>query len=481
MVNKQEHTPLMDALMAYEKDQPISFHVPGHKGGSIFHEKGKGVFQQFLRIDATEVEGLDDLHTPEDAILQAEQLLSELYGTQKSYFLVNGTTCGNLAMILGNCAEGDIVLVQRNCHKSILNGLKLAKVKPVFLRNEINDEWAVAEGLSVEIVKKALKQYAEVKALILTYPTYYGVANELEEIIAVAHEHKVKVLVDEAHGAHFIVGDPFPKSSLQCGADFVVHSAHKTLPAMTMGSYLHVNHTISDYKRVEMYLRMLQSSSPSYPIMASLDLARSFLGTFTKRDAQYTLEKISAFKEALASIEGIKVLRQESTPIDPLKITLQTDGTFSGVQLQEKLVDFRVYSEMADPRNILLILPLLKKGQNYPFKEAVSIIKKAVAYLKDTHKALKSIHIDKEIGDISELQLSFTEMETRNKLVWPMHHSVGCIAAETIVPYPPGVPYLIDGEEITASKMAYLQHMIDIGIRFQGGTYLNDQSILIYE
>ena len=121
----------MEALLAFKKEDTISFHVPGHKNGRIFHGQGKSLFQQVLQIDATELDGLDDLHAPEKVILQAEQLLSELYDTQKSYFLVNGTTCGNLAMILGNCGEGDIVLVQRNCHKSILNGLKLAKAKPI--------------------------------------------------------------------------------------------------------------------------------------------------------------------------------------------------------------------------------------------------------------------------------------------------------------------------------------------------------------
>ena len=481
MINKQERTPLMEALLAFKKEKPISFHVPGHKNGRIFHEQGKSLFQHILQIDATEVEGLDDLHAPEGAILQAEQLLSEVYGTQKSYFLVNGTTCGNLAMILGNCGEGDTALVQRNCHKSILNGLKLAKVNPIFLRNELNEEWKVAEGLSVNVVKKALKYYSDAKVLILTYPTYYGVANNIEEIITLAHDHNVTVLVDEAHGAHFIAGTPFPKSSLAYGADYVVHSAHKTLPALTMGSFLHVNHRIDDFKQVEMYLRMLQSSSPSYPIMASLDLARSFIGTLTEKDLSYCSKIADNFRKRLSDIEGINVLQHKNVQMDFLKVTLQTDGSFTGIQLQEELNRKGLYNELADPRNVLLILPLLKEKEEYPFEEAVKIIKTAVANLKCNSNPAKYLYIDEGIEDLSELQISFREMETRNKIVVPLTDAMNCIAAETIVPYPPGIPYLMDGEIITDSKLAYLQQMIDMDIRFHGGTYLSDQSILIYE
>ena len=481
MINRQEHAPLMEALMAFKKEKPISFHVPGHKNGRIFQEQGRDIFDHILKVDATEVEGLDDLHAPEGAIREAEQLLSDVYGTQKSYFLVNGTTCGNLAMILGNCKEGDIVLVQRNCHKSILNGLRLAKVKPIFLRNELNEEWGVAEGLSVRTVKKALSRYNGVKAIILTYPTYYGTANEIEEIIAIAHEHEVTVLVDEAHGAHFIAGTPFPKSSLTYGADYVVHSAHKTLPAMTMGSYLHVHRRVSDYHQVEMYLHMLQSSSPSYPIMASLDLARVFLGTITKQDLNYCSVMADKFKTKLSEIEGIKVLQHDRAETDLLKLVLQTDGSFTGFQLQKMLNQHHLYSELADPKNVLFILPLLKDNADYPFDEAVQIIKSSVSQLRGNGQLEEPLRIENEIEDITELKISFKEMEIRNKKIVPLKNAANCIAAETIIPYPPGIPYIMDGEMITEGKLAYLQQIIEMDVHFHGGLYLKDRQILIYE
>ncbi|WP_050613534.1 aminotransferase class I/II-fold pyridoxal phosphate-dependent enzyme, partial [Bacillus testis] len=368
---KQEHTPLYDALKRFADEKPVSFHVPGHKNGQVFLDKGNDYFGQILKLDGTELEGLDDLHEPEGVIKEAEELLSALYDSQQSFFLVNGSTVGNLAMVLGTCKAGDTVLVQRNCHKSIMNALELARVKPVFLSPRYNDEWGTAEEVEFTTVQSALDTYVDAKALILTYPTYYGIGEDLTETIHLAHEHGVQVLVDEAHGAHFIAGEPFMKSSLAMGADYVVQSAHKTLPAMTMGSYLHIGQNCRFPHNIKEYLQILQSSSPSYPIMASLDLARSFLGTLTKEDLDYTKSCIEAFKKELSALEGIKLLQPARGSADLLKAVLQSDGTYSGFTLQEELRKEHIYTELADIRNVLLVLPILKAGQDYPFEQMV--------------------------------------------------------------------------------------------------------------
>ena len=479
-MSKQGDTPLLDALNKYRKEEPISFHVPGHKNGHIFSDKGIDTYQSLLQIDTTELEGLDDLHAPEGPILQAQQLLSSLYNTQKSYFLINGSTCGNLSMIMGTCSEDDIVLVQKNCHKSVLHALRLAKARPIFLHTMINNEWKTAEGLDPVIVHRALKQYKNIKALILTYPSYYGVGSNIEKIITLAHKFGVKVLVDEAHGAHFI-GEPFLKSSLSYGADIVVQSAHKTLPAMTMGAYLHINKEVMDYKSVEQYLRIFQSSSPSYPIMASLDLARFFLATLTKADLQYTKEKILYFREQLSFIEGIKVLGHNEKTFDILKLTIQTNGTFSGYEFQSELKKYGIYSELADPHNILLVLPILKVGQKFPYMQAVNIIKEVASYLQRESKLANVDVYMEDTKSITELEISFAEMATRNKVQVTLNNSIGNIAAEMITPYPPGVPFLMDGEIITRKKVEYLKYMIGLGVKFHGGDLLKKDSILVYE
>ena len=477
----QEKTPLFDALLAYVQELPVSCHVPGHKNGAIFHEAGKGIYEQLLKIDATEVDGLDDLHAPEGPILEAQLLLSQLYKSDRSYFLINGSTCGNLAAVMGVCDEEDVVLVQRNCHKSVLHGLMLAKAKPIFLKTIYNEEWGIAEGISPQTVKAALKMYPQAKALILTYPNYYGVGEYIEELITLAHQSDLTVIVDEAHGAHFVAGKPFMSSSLIYGADYVIQSAHKSLPAMTMGSYLHMNYGAKNMEKVESYLRMLQSSSPSYPIMASLDLARSFVGTLSKADVEYTRENISTFINQLNKVDGLKVMQRPENICDILKVTIQTDGTFTGYELQSKLNEQGVYVELADPRNILLVLPILKVGQDYSYARIVNAIPKAVALLKVEERE-KYIFPVIEDGDVmTELALSFSEMNSRQTKLIELALAENYIAAETITPYPPGIPYIMNGERLSKRKIAYLQNMLRLGAKFHGGIQLKaKQQILVY-
>jgi arginine/lysine/ornithine decarboxylase len=235
-MNKQTRIPLYEALIHYKNTNEISFHVPGHKSGVVLNQQSQNIFKELLKIDATEISGLDDLHSPEGVIKEAEELLAALYQVKKSFFLVNGSTVGNLAMILSVCEKDDVILVQRNCHKSVLNAIKLAKARPVFLEPEYNSEWKTSTGVAEKIVEKAISLYPNAKAVVLTYPNYYGMVYDLKSIIDLAHLKNIPVLVDEAHGPHFIIGEPFPASAIQLGADMVVHSAHKTLPAMTMGS-----------------------------------------------------------------------------------------------------------------------------------------------------------------------------------------------------------------------------------------------------
>ncbi|MEH7549767.1 MULTISPECIES: aminotransferase class I/II-fold pyridoxal phosphate-dependent enzyme [Bacillaceae] len=468
-MKNQLETPLYNALKGHLSNNPVSFHVPGHKYGEIAAYKQDDFFKGILKIDVTELTGLDDLHSPEGAIREAEELLSELYKTKKSYLLVNGSTVGNLAMIMAACAEGSIVLVQRNCHKSVLNALKLAKARPVFLEPEVNQEWKVAAGISTQTVQKAINQYPDAKAIILTYPNYYGMVYDLKGIIDLAHQHHIPVLVDEAHGPHLIIGDPFPASALQLGADLVVHSAHKTLPALTMGSFLHVNSNLVDFKRVEEYLGIFQSSSPSYPIMASLDISRHYLAAYEQEDVHFLLSEIQSFKEALAKIESIKVLTYPKNIGDPLKITIQSKSDLTGFQLQKRFEANGIYTELADPYNVLFILPLLKKGQVYPLSETAAEIKSALYGLP-----FNDIIEEIPTGDerISELAISYSEMEKLNVMEVKIERASGLVCADTIIPYPPGIPLLMKGERITSGKIGQLNRLLQTGARFQGDASL---------
>ena len=357
-----------------------------------------------LSIDVTELTGLMILHSPFECIDEAQQLLAEVYGVHKSYFLINGSTVGNLAMILSCCGEHDIVLVQRNCHKSIINGLKLAGANPVFLNPWIDEVHNVPVGVHDEIIKEAITKYSNAKALILTHPNYYGMGIDLEASIAYAHAHKIPVLVDEAHGAHFCIGDPFPKSALVYGADIVVHSAHKTLPAMTMGSYLHINSRLVSEEKVSSYLSMLQSSSPSYPIMASLDIARFAIAVIKEEGHDEIVEFLRRFKEGLRSIPQIAILQYPSQ--DELKVTVQTRCQLSGYELQSVFEKVGIYTEMADPYNVLFILPL---QVNEGYMKAIEIIRLAMQQYKVKDKTASIRYTYK--GEISPLPYTYKQLE----------------------------------------------------------------------
>lgn len=475
----QLQTPLFNALEKFNKLKKISYHVPGHKNGHVFLERGNEIYHSLLSIDATELTGLDDLHAPEGPILEAEMLLADLYHVKKSYFLVNGSTVGNLAMILATCTVGDTVIVQRNCHKSILHGLMLANVKPVFVTPGCEGKWGIASGIDAEVVSNALTLYPETKAIILTYPNYYGLAGDLSKIAAMAHEKNIPLLVDEAHGAHFILGNSFPKSALSFGADIVVQSAHKTLPAMTMGSYMHVNSSLIDPQKVEFYLQMLQSSSPSYPIMGSLDLARAYLASYTEKDQQLLMNKISQFKQDLAAINEIELLEPSAEyNKDPLKITIQSKRGISGFELQSLLEEKGIYTELADARNVLFVLPLLKKDTDYPFHQTVHLIANAV-------KGQIGNHIDvinyKKSNEITALSISYAEMKQTITKQVPFHEAIGKISSEMVIPYPPGIPLIMAGELITEEKINSLMNLLALHCRFHGGTFIKEGKLIVYD
>jgi arginine/lysine/ornithine decarboxylase len=472
----QLKTPLYDQLILHTAKKPISLHVPGHKYGTVFGEQRYTYFQEFLKLDVTELTDLDDLHSPEGVILEAENLLSQLYGVTKSFFLVNGTTVGNLAMMMAVLKENDVVLVQRNCHKSVLNGVELTQAKAVFLDPVFHQEWGVAGSVSIETIQDALNRYSNVKALILTYPNYYGMANELEKIIALAHARCIPVLVDEAHGAHFISGGSFPKSAVQLGADIVVQSAHKTLPAMTMGSFLHFNSKLIRIESIEKYLRILQSSSPSYPIMASLDLARSYLATYKDGDHIYLIDQIQHFKEKLMELGNVKVLGYDGEG-DLLKITLQTKTILSGFQMQAAFEKQGIFTELADPYNVLLVLPLLKKDRHFPFNQIIEGIDRSLKGVQHKKPMIK-------IGDykptISTLAMSQEEVKQSKTIKVSLTDALGEIAAETIIPYPPGIPLLFPGERITLPIIEQIKYLVELGAKFQGSKHIFQHQLYVF-
>lgn len=471
----QEKRPLVEALEKFHKNSPISFHVPGHKNGLLSNLPE--LIRDSMQYDLTELNGLDDYHHPEEAIKEAEQLLTKLYNTDESFFLVNGTTIGNLAMIYATCQYGEQIIVQRNAHKSIFHAIELVGAEPIFVSPKWDEQSKTASYVSLEVIEEAIQQFPFVKAVVLTYPNYYGVSSpDLENIIRLCHKLQMPVLVDEAHGAHFQTHKGFPKSALLYGADIVVQSAHKTLPALTMGSFLHIRSQFIDSKKVNKYLRMLQSSSPSYLILASLDDARSYVERYSPMDFKQLMDRREVFIQALETIPLIKVVQVD----DHLKLLIRV-GKYSGFQVQQAFEKQNIYVELADPHQVLLILPLLKVEHEYAFAEIRKRIKHAVDKLKKEIPDLKNNVFHMEQRSISTLQMSMEQLSDKQGEWIPYVRTIGRIAKGMIIPYPPGIPLILPGEKITVPILTELEEWIEKGALFQGEHRLEEKLIYVVE
>ncbi|MFG6150796.1 aminotransferase class I/II-fold pyridoxal phosphate-dependent enzyme [Halobacillus sp. B23F22_1] len=468
MQHKGQKTPLYDRLMEHIKQDPLSFHVPGHKFGEIFPLKEKNTFKEILSIDATEITGMDDLHAAEEVIDEAQQLAADFFGADETYFLVNGSTSGNLAAILASCRPGDHVLVQRNCHKSIMHGIELAGAHPVFFTPEYEHETKRYTWIDESIIQEALHHHPRMAAVILTYPDYFGRTYPIEKVIEAIHAYNIPVIVDEAHGVHFSLGAPFPKSSLQVGADIVVQSAHKMAPAMTMSSFLHTLGSRVNKSRLTYYLQVFQSSSPSYPLMASLDVARVFLESFKEREKEKLLPYIAEIREAFNEVEAPFRVLPLTEWDDILKLTLETKEGWTGLEVAEVLEAAGIYPELATTEHVLLVCGLAPSFE-------IGLLKKR---LEEVNWQLK---IDKEHDTIKKEQLSFPKLQALDLSYQDMQQAApefvnwsaaaGRICAEAVVPYPPGIPFILKGERMTEQQVRSVRALLEHNTRFQN-TYI---------
>ncbi|MGG3573677.1 aminotransferase class I/II-fold pyridoxal phosphate-dependent enzyme [Bacillus gobiensis] len=472
-------TPLFHALLRHVQSNPYSFHVPGHHNGDVFFDKARPFYDSLLALDLTEIEGLDDLHHPEGVIKEAQELAAKLYGACETFFLVNGSTVGNLAMILASCQQGDTILVQRNCHKSVFHAVEMAGAYPVYLSPEIDLDMKLPTHVSEETLNRAMSLYPEAKAIVLTNPTYYGHVTDLAPSIKEAHRRGIPVLVDEAHGAHFVLGKPFPLSSLQMGADVVVHSAHKTLPAMTMGSYLHLNSDRINRERIAYYLSILQSSSPSYPIMASLDLARAYLDEIIySNQLEAIVKDIASFHGLFADMQHVEIKKPTDPSIqtDPLKLAVQSKCGHTGYELKELFEAADVHPEMADEQFVLFVLPM-EKNRSISKVRFQAIDKEVERTRRQGRKALTS---DQPSEKITELAYDKEILASFKKEPLSLEKTIGRVCAGPIIPYPPGVPLLLPGERIIEEKAEILKRLIDQKARIQGNGINHNYQLLVY-
>lgn len=463
MKRNQQQMPLFQRLMEFADRENTSFHVPGHKNGDIFPEDAQRFFSSVLPIDMTEIPGLDDLHAPREVIAEAEKLTSDYFGADHSFFLIGGSTVGNLAMILAVCSPGEKIIIQRNSHKSIMNGLELANADPVFIAPEYDKAVDRYTHPSIHTLAEALQKNPGAKAVVLTYPDYFGSTYDIQKMIALAHAYQVPVLVDEAHGVHFSLGDPFPASALDLGADVVVQSAHKMAPAMTMASYLHIKSSLIIKERIAHYLQILQSSSPSYPLMASLDIARAFLAMLPPEKLIAVLQSVAQVKKVLERCDGYNVLPVTAQD-DPLKITLHVKQGISSSAVAAIFEQAGIYPELITHNQLLFIHGL------GPFNKLTEL-KKAMESGNEQLK-ISTNHDTIEITGlfpqkVQGLAMSYQAMNEQKYIATPLREAIGKVAAEAVIPYPPGIPLILKGEKITTAHIIVMEQFIQQGVTFQ--------------
>ncbi|MBR4633061.1 MAG: aminotransferase class I/II-fold pyridoxal phosphate-dependent enzyme [Elusimicrobia bacterium] len=471
-MDKHSKVPIFDTLLGHAKRNVTSFHTPGHKNGKGIDPVLKEVTGDGLyKFDVTVFDEVDSLHDPVGPIKKAEELMAEAYGVKHSLFLVNGTSVGNIAMFLSACDPGDSIIVSRSSHKSIMGGIILSGVWPIWLQPTIDQNLDIIFNSTYEEIKNALEMYPEARAVFLTSPTYNGVATEVKKIADLCHRKGKILLVDEAHGPHLKFNDKLPMSAVDAGADLCVQSTHKILSALSQGSVLHHNSKLVDINRVKKIVSMLQTTSPQYLTLASIDLARRQAVLHGKEMFDKVIEAAEwARKEINEKIPNMRCLtkadiKDRNFDLDLTKITINVTKTgLSGYEVDSILAkEYNIQVDCSDTFNLIAIMGI---GSD------MNDVQKLVAALKDISKKYKGT----QKNWILKIPSLATEMVMTPREVFlshdikkiPLAKSVGHVSAQVLTPYPPGIPVVIPGERISKEICDYLVEMASKGIRISG-------------
>ncbi|MEO6666649.1 MAG: aminotransferase class I/II-fold pyridoxal phosphate-dependent enzyme [Nitrospiria bacterium] len=477
-LDEQLRTPLFDAMVGLAESRKVSFHTPGHKSGKgISTRFRKFVGPKIFSIDLTTLDEVDSLHKPRGVIKEAQELAAKAYGADRSYFLVNGTTGGNQAMILAACNPGDYVLIARNAHKSVLAGLILSGAQPIFYSPPVDEGLRIMLNVTFEQTKAAIDAHPECKILFLTSPNYYGICADLERIVPYAQEKGLTVLVDEAHGPHLKFHPDLPASALEAGADLCVQSTHKIIGGMTQASMLHARAARVNLAMLSNVLRFVQTTSPSYILMASLDLARMQMATEGEKLLDKAIRLATDARTRINKIPGLFCLGKDNVAgtlfsqmgdLDVTKLTITvTDLGLSGYQVSQILnTRYHIQVEMADPFHILVIVSIGDRQDDLRrLVEALREIAKDHGGGASPPSALASEPMP---AFAHEAVMTPREAFFADQEYIPLDQSVGAVSSEIVTVYPPGIPVLVPGEIVTADAVTYLKRMLTLGATVDG-------------
>ncbi|WP_167957754.1 aminotransferase class I/II-fold pyridoxal phosphate-dependent enzyme [Anaerosporobacter faecicola] len=465
----QECMPLYEALKQHDSKRIAHFDVPGHKGGRGNKELKHFLGETCLRLDVNSMKPLDNLCHPVSVIKEAQELAAEAFGAQEAFFIVNGTTAAVQAMVMSTCKAGDKIIMPRNVHRSAINALVVCGALPVYINPGINKELGIPLGMSVKDVEEAILENPEAKAILVNNPTYYGICSDLKRIVTLAHAHNMLVLVDEAHGTHFYFGEDMPISAMEAGADMAAVSMHKTGGSLTQSSILLCNKSINaDY--VRQIINLTQTTSGSYLLMSSLDIARKNLSMNGKEMFRKTVEFAEYAREEINKLGGYYAFAEELVDgdavyaFDKTKLSIHTRAIgLAGIEVYDLLRDeYDIQIEFGDIGNILAIVSA--GDRNLEIERLIS----ALSEIKRLYEKDKTGLFDHEYINPDVVMAPQKAFYGEKKSV-SIEKSAGYICGEFVMCYPPGIPILAPGERITEDIVNYILYAKEKGC-FMTGT-----------
>lgn len=464
-------------LLEYSKTDMYPFHMPGHKRIMI---EDYNPYQ----IDITEIEGFDNLHNASEILKSSQQRAADLYGSKQAYYLINGSTCGILAAISASTQKGDKILVARNCHKAVYNAIFLRELSPIYIYPKITDV-KIQGKIESQQVKKVLDENPDVKAVIITSPTYDGIVSDVEEISKIVHNYDIPLIVDQAHGAHFGLDDRMPESAIKLGADAVIVSVHKTLPAFTQTALLHICSNRISQKKIKKYLGIYETSSPSYILMAGIESSIRYISEKGEELFAELDKKLDDFYNGVENLKNIKVLTKkdftsdEAYDFDRTKIIMLTEKCgISGEELLRILHnDYHIELEMAAGNYALALSTIMDTKEGFErLMHALIEIDDKLSYnendrkknkIPDTSIYYRSMKKEYEIHEAGEMEVENVDYDA----------AVGKVSGEFIYIYPPGIPLIVPGEVISADFIRDLKAAVSYELDVKGLT--EDNRIII--
>lgn len=466
-------TRLLDLLKEYENSDFYPFHMPGHKRD---RDRAMAGFCNPALIDITEIDGFDNLHHPEGILKESMEEAAEVYGSDKTYYLVNGSSAGILSAISGCTSFGGRILMARNCHKAAYHGVFLKKLKTSYVYPQKIKELGIQGGILAEDVEKKLKEDQGIEAVFLVSPTYDGIVSDIEAIAKVVHEYHIPLIVDEAHGAHFPFSHVFPASALDLGADVVIQSVHKTLPAFTQSAVLHIKGNLVKKEQVERYLQIYQSSSPSYLLMAGIENSIFWMKEHKKEIETY-YERLLEMRERLKHLKNLRLVQEDLKgkygifDMDLCKVLISTektcmDGAWLGEALRER---YHLEMEMAAPGYVTAITSVMDREEGFDrLTEALENIDlelwEAEKAPEDSWEQKKEAEQKMTVGDAMDSEMDVISLK----------ESAGRISGEFIYLYPPGIPMIVPGEVMNQEILEKIEQYHKMGLSVQG---LEDESL----